>query len=270
MGGIMAKQIQAGQQQPLSTVVYQFAEAQQIGAVVKEYKGGTLTKSLLGISLSVLGTAFIIVGVAAIVNIFPSFGKEFYALIIGIGFLGFGITQVRGASRNQGAQVYVGTDGLMRVKGNQAESIRWDQIAAVQKAFTKMQNNYFLKAFILLRSDRSALTLEKSFKDFNELGKTIEEEVTRRMLPGAVAAYNAGSPVNFGAIMVSYQGISVQNGQKTLGWNEFKTIKVYDGRVTIKKQGAMLDWEKLLIPQVPNLCVLVALIDYITRGQKPQ
>ena len=81
MGAIMAKQIQAGQQQPLSTAVYQFAEAQQIGAVVKEYKGSTLTKSLLGISLSVLGAAFILVGVATIVNIFPSFGKELYALI---------------------------------------------------------------------------------------------------------------------------------------------------------------------------------------------
>lgn len=135
----------------------------------------------------------------------------------------------------------MGSDGLMRVKGHQAETIRWEHIAAVQKSFTQLQNNYFLKAYILLRPDGSALTLEKSYQHFQELGKTIEDEVTRRMLPGAFAAYYAGRPVNFGAIEVSFQGIRIPNTGKTLPWNEFKAVKVYDGRVTLKKQGAMLD-----------------------------
>ncbi len=70
--------------------------------------------------------------------------------------------------------------------------------------------------------------------------------------------------VNFGSILVSYQGLSLQNGQKTLPWNEFKGIKVYDGRVSIKKQGARLDWTPLLLSQVPNLCVFQVLVHQIT------
>src|SRR5260221_1651433 len=66
--------------------------------------------------------------------------------------------------------------------------------------------------------------IPSTYKNFNELGKTIEEEVTRRLFPEAIASYNAGNQVNFGSIQVSYQGISVQNGQKALAWNELKTI----------------------------------------------
>ena len=226
-------------------------------------------KSLLGVSMSVLGGAFILAGVAALVGIMPSFSREIYALVIGIGFLAFGITQLRAVSRNQGSQIYVGTDGLMRVKGNQAEAIRWDQIAAMQKIYTRLQNNYFLKAFNLFRPDGSVMTIEKSYKDFKVLGKTIEDEVNRRMLPGAIAAYNAGNPVNFGPLLLSYQGISVQKPKelKTLTWNEFKAIKEYDGRVNIKKQGSLTTWETLFIPDIPNLCVLLALVQYVTNGQ---
>src|SRR5579859_716913 len=186
---------------------FQFTEAQQIGTVVKAYKSSTLKQSLLGISLSVLGSAFILVGVLVVVALAPtlhSFSTAFYAAVFGLGLLSFGITQIRASSRNQRAQLYIGTDGLMRVKGKQAEAIRWDQIAAVQKIFTQLQNNYFLRAYMLLRHDGSVLTLEKSYQDFKELGKTIEEEVTRRLLPEAIAAYNAGTPVNFGALLVDY------------------------------------------------------------------
>ncbi len=269
----MAEQQPSVQQQVLSAGVFQFAEAQQIGTVVKVYTSSALKKSLLGISLSVLGGAFILAGVAAaaLTHTLSSIRVGIYAVIFGLAFLGFGLSQIRAASRNKRAQIHLGTDGLI-VKGNQAEAIRWDQLAAVQKIFTQLQNNYFLRAYVLYRLDGSALALEKSYRDFKELGKAIEEEVTRRLLPGAIAAYDAGNPVSFGAIQVSLQGISVQQqkGPKTLAWDDFERIKVYDGRVRIKKRNARLTWETLLIPQVPNLCVLLALTEYITGGQTPQ
>lgn len=62
----MIKQIRVGQQPPLSTDLSYFAEQQQIGTRVKEYTGTLLVKSLLGISLSIVGMAFILAGVAVL------------------------------------------------------------------------------------------------------------------------------------------------------------------------------------------------------------
>ena len=270
----MAEQQPSLQQQALSAGVFQFAEAQQIGTVVKEYKSKTLMKSILGVSLNSLGGIFILggVGLAALVHTLDSIRTGLFLAALGLVALSYGLYLTRTASRNKRAQIYVGTDGLLRIKGDQAEAIHWDQVAGVQQMFVQSRSNYFLRAYLLLRRDGSVLAIERSYQDFKELGKAIEEEVTRRLLPEALATYNTGGLVSFGAIQVSLQGISVQkqNGPKTLAWNEFNGYKVYDGRVKIKKRDARLVWETLLIPQVPNLCVLLALTQYITGGQTPQ
>lgn len=267
----MSKHIRAVQQPAVSRGLFHLAETQQIGTRVKEYKGTAFMKSLLGISLSILGSAFLLAGVAVLIYNPRAFFTGVYAGIFGFCLLSFGVLQLRVALRARGARIYLGTDGVMRVKGKQTEVMRWDHIVAVQKVFTQLQNNFFLSAYLLLQRDGSALALEKSYKDFKGLGKTIEEEVTRRLLPEAIRAYHAGSPVNFGSILVDAQGIHVQKQkeQKTLAWNEFKMIKEHDGRLMIKKQGALTTWETLFLPQVPNLCVLLALIEHIVDGYKP-
>jgi hypothetical protein len=266
----LTQQIRVEQQPLSSTDLSYFAEQQQIGTRVKEYTGTLLVKSLLGISLSIVGMAFILAGVAVLILNPAAFLRGMYAGIFGAAWLSFGMFQLRGAARARGAHLSAGTEGVMQVKGTQTEVMRWNQIAAVQQTFTRIQHNYFLQAYILLRRDGTALTLEKSSTDFKALRKTIEAEVTRCQLPEAIAAYHAGHPVIFGAIMVNAQGISVQRQKehKTLAWNEFKTVKVNDGRFIIKKQGAIASWVPLLIPEVPNLCVLLALIEHITNGQK--
>lgn len=268
----MAEQ-QFVQPPPFSTRVFQFAEAQQIGTVVKEYRSKTLMKLILGVSLNILGGIFILwgAGLAVLVHSLDSIRAGLFLAAVGLVALSYGFYLTRTAFRNKSARIYVGTDGLMRVKGDQAETIRWDQVAGIQQLFIRSQSNYFLRAYLLLRRDDSVLTIERSYQDFKELGEAIEDEVTRRLLPEALAAYTTGGPVSFGAIQVSSQGILVQkqDGSKTLAWNEFNGYKVYDGRVKIQKRDARRVWETLLIPQVPNLCVLQALTQHITNGATP-
>lgn len=260
-------------QQAFSTSVFQFAEAQQIGTVVKEYKSQTLMKSILGICLNVLGGIFILggVGLAALVHTLDSIRAGLFLAAVGLVALSYGLYLTRTVSRNKRTQIYVGTDGLMRVKGDQVETIRWDQISGVQQRFVQSRSNYFLRAYLLLRRDGSVLAIERSYQDFKELGKAIEDEVTRHLLPEALAVYQTGGAVSFGAMQVSSQGISVQkqNELKTLLWSEFNGYKVYDGRVNIKKRAGRLAWETLLISQVPNLCVLLALTQHITNEPTP-
>ncbi len=144
----MAEQ-QFVQQHPVSTSVFQFAEAQQIGTVVKEYKSKTLMKSILGVGLNMLGGIFILwsVGLAVLVHTLDSIRAGLFLAALGIVALSYGLYLTRTASRNMKAQIYVGTDGLMRVKGDQAETIRWDQVAGVQQMFVQSRSNYFLRAY---------------------------------------------------------------------------------------------------------------------------
>ena len=121
----MTKQIQVGQQPPLSTDLSYFAEQQQIGTRVKEYTGTLLVKSLLGISLSIMGIAFILAGVAVPILNPAAFLRGIYAGIFGAAWLSFGMFQLRGAARARGARISVKTVGVMQVKGNQTEVMRW-------------------------------------------------------------------------------------------------------------------------------------------------
>jgi hypothetical protein len=258
------------QQQPITANVVQYVEAQQIGTVVKEYKSKTLMKSILGITLNVLGGAFILGGVliAVLDHNLKSIETGIIALIFAFVALSFGLFLTRTASHNRKSRIYVASDGLMRVQENQAEVIRWDQVAAVQRGYMQWRTNYFLQAYLLSRRDGSTLVVERSYKDFKKLGKIIEDEVTRRLLPEALDMYNAGHPLYFGVIQVDSQGISVQQKKdpKLLLWNEFNGYKVYDGRLKIKKRASRSVWETILILDIPNLCVLMALIQRITDG----
>ena len=167
----MAEQ-QFVQQQPFSTSVFQFAEAQQIGTVVKEYKSKTLMKSILGVSLNILGGIFILggVGLAVFIHTLGSIRAGLFLAALGLVALSYGFYLSRTASRNKRAHIYVGTDGLMRVKGDQAETMRWDQVAGVQQMFVQSRSNYFLRAYLLLRRDGSVLAIEDRSRFCHEAG----------------------------------------------------------------------------------------------------
>jgi len=264
----MAEQMQFEQTPRIPVEVYQLAARHQIGTVVEEYKNLSDLKAVLGIGAVALGGLFIVYSLAGIVGFVPSFVREFYTLSLGIAFLIYGVSQVRLAGHNLGARVYQCTEGVMRIKGSQVEAIRWDQVAEIQKFYSTVQNTYSLKEYVLRRVDGTTLTLENSFNGFQDCGRAMEKEVARCLFPGALDAYNAGHVIHFGPISVSDQGISVQNGQKVLPWNELKRVKVRNGEITIKHMGALLDWEIVPTSGMPNVRVFVALLDQITGGQK--
>jgi hypothetical protein len=269
----MAQQMQFGQQPGLAADAYTLAQTYQIGTPVTEYKNNTVTKTVLGITLSILGGLFLLFGLLALF-IGGSFFAKLVLILIGLSLLIYGISQIRTARRNRGARLYLCSDGVMRVQGDQVQAIRWDQMTSIQKTFTELSGSgtksYLLKQYILLRPDGTQLVLDNSFGKFKECGAAIEQQVTTRLLPGALAAFQSGQLLPFGPIGVSAQGVSAQNGQKVLPWGELKQIQVRNGELKVKKEGAFLDWEIIPTSGMPNLCVLVALLNSITNGQKIQ
>jgi hypothetical protein len=268
---IMAQQAQSGRMLPMTAQPSQLIAAYQLGSVVREFKSSSVSKRLLGIGILMLGVVLILVCILFLVAV--KFDLRLIVLLLfGISLILYSKSVIGAAARNRGAQVFLCTNGVMRLQGGQAETIHWNQIAAVRKTFTELsargQKSYFLKQCILQSPNGTALMLDNAFGGFKELVGAIEQQVTQYLLPGAIAAYTSGRPVDFEKVSVSYQGLSVHNGQKTLPWNELKTVKVRNGLIEIKKTGSLLDWEIIHTEGMPNTCVLAALIGHITGGQK--
>jgi hypothetical protein len=95
---------------------------------------------------------------------------------------------------------------------------------------------------------------------FPKLGPLVELEVTRCLLPGALAGYTQGAAVWFGPAGFSQRGVTV--GSQTLPWRAVAKIQTQASMLTIRRRGNWLRyWQSFRSESVPNLCVLEALLD---------
>ncbi len=98
----------------------------------------------------------------------------------------------------------------------------------------------------------------------------IIEERAHQQLSQVIAAYNAGSPIVFGRLGLSLQGITIDNGKKTLSWNEVKMINVdvQKREVSISIHTKLLSWQTLRTWMTPDVLVLKGLVDYALRAYR--
>jgi hypothetical protein len=156
----------------------------------------------------------------------------------------------------RGLRLVVCTEGVLRLWCDEAESIRWEEI---QELWRDRHGHY---AFA--RVDGTRFIINHVFRHADELGATIEEEVTRQLLPQVLALYQRGEPVQFGQVQVCWQGIST--GGDILPWDSVGDVQVQGGLLVIKQQGTALGSLYVSIKSTPNLCVLEALIDSLLEG----
>lgn len=97
------------------------------------------------------------------------------------------------------------------------------------------------------------------------LGDVIEEQMVKYQMPRAQAAYRSGNVVSFGQFAVHQQGLS--DGTKTLAWNEIADIQVSGAAIQITKKPSSLVWFQLATSALPNVALLVALLNGIRSGQ---
>ena len=153
-------------------------------------------------------------------------------------------------------RMVVCTEGLLRTYENTAESIRWDEIG---KLWRDRRGNYAFS-----QADGTRFIVNHVFHHAEELGATIEEEFTRRMLPRLLTAYQRGETLHFGPVQANRRGISTS--EKTLPWYEVREIREFMGMVAITQKTRCL-WSYVPMKQIPNLCVLQALIEILLEQQ---
>ncbi len=263
----MAQQIAP---QPLPPQAFQLAATYQLGTPTAEYRPWLRPAGIFS------SAVLLLVGIAFLIASFATTNPDSASGFLVLGLILFASGLIWPAiflfTRNQ--QVYVCTEGLVRVKGGQAEAMRWDQMASFFQAVNIFTYRVFLipvvkmtnHAYTVFGASGTKLVFKDNWRNVEALGTTIGRETTRRLLPKAIEAYTAGAPVTFGDLVVSQQGIS--KGGKALPWHLYQGTQVNRGYVFIRQQGKTLRWASIPVRKIPNFLVFVGLIEYIQRGQQ--
>lgn len=169
---------------------------------------------------------------------------------------------------NYNVKAYVFTEGLVRAKGSKIDVMRWEHVEAVWQKIVKHRYRglitlYTSYTYTVRRSDGAQFKFTSALKDAKQLGEAIQQEVTRRQLPKAMAAYDSGSPVNFGTLTVSSQGIS--KGARLLSWNQVGKVDFRRGWLNIHIQGNLLAAIRTQASSIPNLDVFLQLVEHGRR-----
>jgi hypothetical protein len=180
---------------------------------------------------------------------------------------------------HRNTRVVVHEHGFVHFGRDKIRVIRWEQIAYVRHSVTEratttkpkfdgttstttsFHHRYSIQCF-----DKTKLELNETFPRLRSLGETIETESARYLLPAVQKALYARQSVNFGALKVDRQGLTMDK-ERMLAWQELQEIIVdeHHGHVIIKKRGAWQDWASFALDQIPNAVVLHALVKSITE-----
>jgi len=263
---------------------FQMAAAYQLGAPTAVYRGRVKISVLLAkLFLIVMfigswGAIFVAMGFSPASWHVQAGPLQYGAMIVGIALLGLGVALIvrviTHAWSVPGWQVVACTDGLVVRKGkDEVKVVRWEQVDTVWLRGVEQYVNGILTGsyfrIIADLKDGTKVKLDERFVKIEDLALTVAYEVKRIQFPQVVTAYNAGSPIDFGPLTVSQVGISEY--KKTLPWRQFAGIQVNKGWVDVlwiddRTIGKFLvgprKWMHIGVPDVPNLFVLLSLIDY--------
>ncbi len=179
-----------------------------------------------------------------------------------------------GSTSRRQLQFYHCRQGFIVKEGmNAAQPFRWDQIPVVWRnvkithIYNRVTRVIAKITYIIQRVDGYTFYLDHALDNFDLMCKNIEAETRKILLPPAIQSYMYGQMLTFGPIVLNRQGIS--NGREWLPWYQIEAITNqvdYDNEIIkVKRMGSWLSWKKITTANIPNLSVLLALVDYALR-----
>ncbi|MBV9230825.1 MAG: hypothetical protein JOZ18_16065 [Chloroflexi bacterium] len=261
------------------TEIGQLAATYQLGRERTEHKNDAskpltagLTSFVLGLSLCLLpffALAFAGVAIFRLGMIIAGIAS----IVYGISRLTVAINYIAANALNGNLRFYLFSNGVMTIRRNRVQALRWDQIKVVSKSLD--YKGFPVQYVLSPADDGEPLVLDPVGVGLKIPGEHIEREVARRLLPEAIAAYEAGQTLDFGPLKVSQEGLSLQGKQKVLPWKLLSYLDTMGDSLVIDIAGRTLRWAKIEAAELFNLCVLLPLVkqirrDYLSKENKPQ
>lgn len=239
---------------PVPPEIAQQVTTYHLGTLAQTYKAN-LVKLLLFVGAALLATLLVspaasdgFGGILALLILLAATAYAIYYFVV-----------------NFNVKAYVFTEGLIRAKGSQVDVMRWEHVEAVweravQYRYRGLIPLYTTYNYTVRRNDGAQFKFPSALKSNKLLGEAIQQEVTRHQLPKAIAAYDSGAPVNFGALSVSTQGIS--KGAVLTPWNQLGQVNFRRGWLIVHKQGSLLAASRTRVSSIPNLQVFLQLVEH--------
>ena len=160
---------------------------------------------------------------------------------------------------SQRIYVAVCPQGLLYIK-RKAEAILWDTVSSFWKDVQTDDKGKSSFSCKVQCRDSSTFLFTQEIDVVERLGRLIEREVTRRLLPQAIATYDKGTFVAFDEIAIDEQGIRVMHKDTPLLWDDVEHVGINQRVISIYKKGEYWDWATLPVARIPNVLVLKQLI----------
>jgi hypothetical protein len=162
-------------------------------------------------------------------------------------------------------RVLVFPEGLAVLQGSAVTVWRWDDVESVRRNLTEVhQRRTSPRTCTLRRQDGQMLEFNSTqLEKTDQLGDLAEREVGRRLLPRARATLQQGGAVDFGPLSVDQFGL--HQGARTIAWHEVVGVCTGEGQLTVTKAGQWRNWCSIPVSTLPNMPVLVSLLQEHVR-----
>jgi hypothetical protein len=187
-------------------------------------------------------------------------------IVVAVVFAAIGVPLVGMSLAQRGKIIEVYEHGLARIRDSRVNVTRWDDIATVWQQITRNYTNgvYTGTTYVYTIQTRNGekFKITNVYQNVESLGQIIQSEVTKRLLPPMVRAYQSGQTVSFGKLGLNPQGLIYKD--KQLPWNEIEDLKIERGYISVKKAGGRwFNWAGVAAAKVPNLFVFLTMVDSI-------
>src|SRR5260370_14899881 len=150
---------------------------------------------------------------------------------------------------------------ILKQSTRKFRAIRWNEIESICCTFARTPKSPFTRnrVYKICCHDGYTLTFDGNRKSLAKLDQTIEEQFTRRRLPGYLADYTDGRSLHFGPLTVGLNGISINDTMRS--WEQIADVSLLkDRRLVISSAGdQQKPWLTLSAFNVPNLILFLAL-----------
>ena len=237
--------------------IYKQASTYQLGELTRTFK--PIISNPLLIMAIVLGGIILDIIVLAAIAYFTGF--VFYILLFFPLMVAFWAVR---ALRTFNVRCYVFKNGFIYARGRKYRVVRWDQIVAVFQKHAAGRYSSSHTYTVRVQEGRE-IQIGDAVNRVIDLGATIQREVTKLLLPRAIASYKNGETLSFGKVNVNIQGVN--NGKEMIPWDQIDAIEVRSGLIVVQKYGRVMKWSTVREHETPNVYILQNLVDYAVKNR---
>ena len=251
------------------------ATATAVNALPQTYELGTPTaefstapkrniRFFLGFLILVVGETGAFLSLSPYLYLYP---RDMFTAIGGIGVLVaiVGYIVIEASLRYRQLRILIFPDGFIQTRAGKTDTIRWHEVNSIWQSVTRRYVNGVYTGttykYTLLTAGGQKFMFGNGIKNIEQFGNLLQQYVITLRLPEAIAAYNGGQVVNFGPLSVSQMGLT--KGNQTVPWSEIQGVQVQRGYIKVKKQTGWFNFANVRVSAVPNVFVLLSLVDRI-------